>query len=133
MPRSAEVTFVGVTTDQFRPGKRLSKSLFSQILYDYPTDESYEILGWVNYFPSSWAKFPRSIGEKKTEGWLPRIDQDILHILWRTTNGELRRHFMFKPKKDEDPERQTFDAIMPGQSQWDKTVAIGQLYLVGNR
>lgn len=100
----SEVTFVGVSTSQFRQGKRLSKSLFRQILmqdpwYDNPKVENPDILGWVNYFPS--AIF--GSGDKKKAGWQTILSiQSWLHILWRTPDGQLRRFFMTNPGKLEE-------------------------------
>ena len=146
--QKAEIVFVGVTTEQYRPGKKLTKSLFRQVVMgDPPKDEEVDILGWVNYWPSHLACLFTSDGGKGVGWFSATANNDWLHILWRTSGGELRRFFMPNPMpanveeaeqmsrgreslKAED--RESMDRYyIRSKKQWDEAMAKGQLYLAG--
>lgn len=86
----SEVKFAAATTENSRPGKKLTKSLFRQIVLANPpvyidgrwqTSQGCTLL--VNYF---WKGDGRNRRDDDTTGYL--------HILWRTSQGELRRSLL---------------------------------------
>jgi len=97
-----EMTFAGVTTGKNKPGRKLTKSLFRQVLeerlYTDSTCDDYcfkdkgiQILGWINYF---WQNCCTDIDDLCNNGTYFENDgqhyHTTIHVLWKKGNDYRR-------------------------------------------
>ncbi len=128
--QKAEVLFVGVSTAVNKPGLKLTKSLFRQIIHeDIPEHdgrrtvaEGVKVLGWVNYWWPDCCS--REYLEENKFNYIANgmcswnyddnddeNDEDghgkVLHVLWKTESGDYRRGFL----PDYDPLYETVEKL----------------------
>ncbi len=121
----AEVKFAGVSTSQTKLGKKLTKSLFRQILQEdlENNERNTKILGWINYYPpglsgSSW-------------GSQSHLVNHLIHVLFLNCNGELRRCLISKSKQNTIIKNGFKYNVEVKNKSFEQYLKKGQLFLDG--